>query len=450
MHSRNIHYQNALDLVKNNDVSNAVKELKLCLKFNENSTAALNLLGLAYYLKCRFEKAEEKWRKSLNIRRENNKAADYLELITKRDFKELRREYKKFLFNDDADQIKKIAFLEDVIDKHEELIEPYVVLGLMHKKNEEYEKALEYFYQAYDLDSGSRNIKNYILECEEEKSGSSVFNFDNKKIVLTAAAAVFILFSGLLFFNRGTDNSLHNNTSQETTASQQAAEETKGKDQMDQAESDQIDETEASTELETGLDISGSINNSDEQQLNTEEQISNFINSQNSADDNFENTDFDIADLYLSFSQLQNILHKEEKKEELEEYSSYIDNGSTQRLFEIALLNFRQGNYNEAADMFESIYLLSDLEYLKKESLFLLSRSYENSENYRQAEYYYNRYLSSYKESNYYDEALYNLGLMYYEIGEPEKSRNVLQRLREEEPYSQYNNSKVYDIIEEE
>lgn len=100
--------------------------------------------------------------------------------------------------------------------------------------------------------------------------------------------------------------------------------------------------------------------------------------------------------------------------------------------------------------MFASIYTYSEVDYLKKESLYLLSRSSEKSEQYEQAEFYYREYLKEYKDSNYYDEALYNLGLMYHKIDKINLSREILYKLREEKPYSQYNNSKVYNILNEE
>ncbi|MFW5809891.1 MAG: tetratricopeptide repeat protein, partial [Halanaerobium sp.] len=210
MNKNNAHYKEAMNSIKNNNVSDAIDELKLCLKFNSKSVSALNLLGLAYYLKCRFDKAEKTWLKSLSIQKDNNKARDYLELITKKDFKEIRQEYKNILFNDETDQNKKIKFLKRLIEKHDELIEPYVILGLLYKKEENYEEALKYFYQAYDLDSGSENIKKYIMHCEKEDKNSSAFNLKsqtNKKSALIAGIIAVFLFA--VFLNLSGLSPLH-------------------------------------------------------------------------------------------------------------------------------------------------------------------------------------------------------------------------------------------------
>ncbi|MFP4199141.1 MAG: tetratricopeptide repeat protein, partial [Halanaerobium sp.] len=116
-------------------------------------------------------------------------------------------------------------------------------------------------------------------------------------------------------------------------------------------------------------------------------------------------------------------------------------------LFNLGMDYFSRGDYQDAADIFNSIYNLTETDYLKRESLFLLARSHEKLENYQSGEHFYRIYLNEYNDSNYYDEALYNLGLMLNKAGEAEKSREVLERLREEAPYSEYNNSRVYEIL---
>ncbi len=448
MKKQSIHYKNALNLIKNNNVSEAVKELKLSLKFHKSNTDSLNLLGLAFYLKCRFQKAEEKWRKSLEIKRKNNKAADYLELITKNDFKELRKEYQNIIFNDKVGKKTKINFLEKVIAEHEELIEPYVLLGLLYKKEDNFEEALQYFYKAYDLDKGNQTIKNYILDCEEKSDDESYFNFDflSNKSSIAAASLFFTLISILVMINFSNLNSSPDNTSHTQASSNSSINNKAHSGAVNNyngvADQDRSDNNRQDNNIFLSLESSspedgGTLSNFNE--AKTE-----LISKNNLASDKI---DFVIKDLQLSFNQLQNILTKEKKKEELQEYASYIEEGSEQRLFDLALSNFRNGNYKEASKMFASIYTFSEVDYLKKESLYLLSRGSEKSGQYEQAEYYYRKYLSEYKDSNYYDEALYNLGLMYHKIDKIDLSREILYRLREEEPYSQYNNSKVYNIL---
>jgi tetratricopeptide (TPR) repeat protein len=441
MQMKNIHYQNALHLIKNNNISDAVKELKLCLKFNRNDTAALNLLGLAYYLKCRFEKAEQKWRKSLSLRRENNKAVDYIELITKNDFIELRRRYKKILFNDEVDEKIKIAFLEGIIAEHEELIEPYVILALLYKRKGRHEQALTYLYDAYDLDSGNNNIKDYILECEGKNQKQSFYSFDflKKRKTVSAFMLIFLLsITIILLINTN-----------EFSSSQKAA--------------SQTEQLSVNTSQENTFFTSDNLEVDNQQsEDNEKDDVPLKSGQENSAQNIFQNnkditlekeklfsTDFNYKNIHLNYSEIQEVLKQARKKEELNQFKSSLEAGNAQQLFQEGLENFRNDNYEEAVLIFDAIYSLSDVDYLKRESLYLLARTHEIQEDFNQAEYFYKQYLKQYQESNYYEVVLYNLGLMYDQIGKNEASREILNRLRKERPYSQYNNSRVYDILNE-
>ncbi|MFN2340095.1 MAG: tetratricopeptide repeat protein [Halanaerobium sp.] len=453
MKKNNAHYKDAMNLIKNNNVSDAVDELKLCLKFNAKSVSALNLLGLAYYLKCRFDKAEKTWRKSLSIQRENNKARDYLELITKQDFKEIRKEYKNILFSDQADQNQKIRFLKRLIEEYNELIEPYVILGLMYKKEENYEEALKYFYQAYDLDSGNQNIKNYIMQCEKDDKNSSAFNFKsqtNKKSALIAALiavslfAVFLNLSGLSPFEWIENNIQGFEFAQSETEENDL--EQNGSQNRNNNSSDSDKENKASTSEESASEKTDS----------SKETASDKRENENSSREESPNlkllNELDLLqyknnESLLSFENIQKLKEREEAKRELEEANTFLEEGTEQQLFNLGMDYFSRQDYQDAADIFNSIYNLTKTEYLKRESLYLLARSHEKMDNYLSAEHFYRIYLNEYDDTNYYDEALYNLGLMLNEAGEVEKSREILERLRREDPYSEYNNSQVYEIL---
>ena len=451
MNKNNAHYKEAMNLIKNNNVSDAIDELKLCLKFNSKSVSALNLLGLAYYLKCRFDKAEKTWRKSLSLQKDKNKARDYLELITKQDFKEIRKEYKNILFSDEAEKNQKIKFLKKLIEEYDELIEPYVILGLLYKKEENYEEALKYFYQAYELDSGNQNIKNYIMQCEEEDKESSAFNFQsktNKRSALIAGIIALVLFAVFLNLSGVRPLSWIENNIRGFEFSEPADRENPEAD-SDNLNSNQSAEPAASesSQLETetnSFQTGGGIDSFAESNRNKEDKIeagsSETLNEMNLLE-------YQNSSSLISIEELREIKARENERDKLEEANTFLEEGTEQQLFNLGMDYFSRQDYQDAADIFNSIYNLTETDYLRRESLFLLARSHEKMDNYQSAEHFYRIYLNEYNESNYYDEALYNLGLMLNEAGEEEKSREVLKRLREENPYSEYNNSHVYDIL---
>ena len=425
---KNLHYQNALYLIKKNNISEALKELKLSLKFNPNSTAALNLIALTYYLKCRFDKAEKHWRKSLEIRPENNKARDYIELITKKDFYELRKQYKEILFNDKYSGQKKIDFLKEVISQYPELIEPYIILGVFYKKQRNFSKALEYLYQAYELDSGNQNIKDYIFASEKHKEGNFKsfltkiknidFSFLKKSLYLTAISAfIVVFFIFTIFYQISSVDSSENNSAagdNNNTVVQEENLEAK------------VDWDSVSFERDNYNPI---LDNDDLELENT--LLQQRIN------------ELELKQAQLSRAEPENI------NEENSKYISYLEEGREQELFEMAMEEFSLENYQQAAEIYSFIYDVSSVNYLQRESLFLLARSQEHLENYQAAEKSYRLFLEQYPESNYYEIVLYNLGLMFYNEQQISKSRNILLRLRNEKPDSIYNNSKVYEILAE-
>ncbi|RAK04928.1 TolA-binding protein [Halanaerobium saccharolyticum] len=447
MKKNNAHYKDAMNSIKDNNVSDAIDELKLCLKFNSKSVSALNLLGLAYYLKCRFDKAEKTWRKSLTLQRDNNKARDYLELITKQDFKEIRKEYKHILFNDEANRTEKIRFLKRLIEEYDELIEPYVILGLLYKKDENYEEALEYFYQAYDLDSGNQNIKNYIMQCEKEDKNSNAFNFKsqtNKKSALIAGIIAVFLFAAFLNVSglspfEWIENNIRGFEFAQTESEESSSEQNASSNTNNEAAAVKSENPETEAENTNNFSGTSSDNNADQ---NSKQQNSgqNFLNQTNLLQ--YQNNQF-----LLSLESIQELKQREEEKQELAEANTFLEEGTEQQLFNLGMDYFSQQDYQDAADIFKSIYNLTETDYLRRESLFLLARSYEQMDNYQSADHFYRIYLNEYNDTNYYDEALYNLGLMLNEAGEVEKSREILERLRREDPYSEYNNSQVYEIL---
>jgi len=451
MKKNNAHYKEAINSIKNNNVSDAIDDLKLCLKFNSKSVSALNLLGLAYYLKCRFDKAEKIWRKSLSLQKDNNKARDYLELITKQDFKEIRREYKNILFSDQAAKNEKIRFLKRLIEEYDELIEPYVILGLLYKKDENYEKALKYFYQAYDLDSGNQNIKNYIMQCEKEDENSSALNFNsrtNKKSALIAGVIAVFLFAIFLNSSGLSPFKWIKNNIQSFEFAQSATEEKNFEPKTSQ-NTNNNSAAPARKNNSTTSEESVSKNN-----FNSTEISADTSDKKNSSQQTKTLKVLSELDLLqyknkslLSFENIQELKKREEEKKELEKANAFLKEGTEQQLFNLGMDYFSHQDYQDAVDIFNSIYNLTKTDYLRRESLYLLARSHEKMDNYQSAEHFYRIYLNEYKETNYYDEALYNLGLMLNEAGKVEKSKEVLERLRREKPYSEYNNSQVYKIL---
>ncbi|MGM0603811.1 MAG: tetratricopeptide repeat protein [Bacillota bacterium] len=447
------HYQRTMNLMMDNNITEAIRELKLSLKFNPRHTASLNMLGFCYYLKCRFDRAEEVWKKSISIKKDYNEADEYLNLLEDEEFSQMRRRYKEMLFSDDKKAAKKIKFLKKVIKEHDDLIEPYIVLGLTYMQKKRYKKALKYFNQAYERDKGNANIQKYIIESENKISKK---NKIPPKFLIPAAAAIMVLILGFTL-NSLMDNfdpavPIEENNRQAAEVENSAAEESKStaETKMETAESSEIKDNNTKKEDEN--------DNFDNKEYNLMEvkfsedifagvDFRKFINER---DNELKPGQYEIQMGNQQENSPQQDMEQEveENGTDADEYSAVIGELSEQQLFNLAVEIFQKGNYSRSLPLFEKLYAEGKRNYLNRETLFFLARNYERLDDYEKARDHYYRYINSYQESNYYDEALYHLGLLLHENNEAEESRRVLLKIVEEVPDSLYNNSRVKDIVE--
>ncbi|MGM0499790.1 MAG: tetratricopeptide repeat protein, partial [Bacillota bacterium] len=288
--------------------------------------------------------------------------------------------------------------------------------------------------QAYDLDSGNQNIKDYIMECENNQSTSKFFNLDKLDLsrfnlnklkiskykkeltaLITALLAVFLIF----ILSNGQPLELIERTEVADNTTQNEAANSGADENNTQAQNDKANNS-AAEKPENNLN-----------QLGLDLNIMEYQGLSN----------------LVSLDLIRNIKNKESEKKQAEVFEQYFDEEREQELFNLGLQSFRNQRYEEAGIIFKQLYQLSEAEYLKRESLYLLARGSQLDDDFEAAEKYYRLYIDNYPDTNYYEEALYTLGLLLDEQGKLVEAKEVLQELRREKPYSSYNNSKVYDIL---
>ena len=147
-----------------------------------------------------------------------------------------------------------------------------------------------------------------------------------------------------------------------------------------------------------------------EPDTNTNNQAANNNNNNlenESAENNFKKSDLDLnlmqyqaINNLVSLDLIRNIKNKEAEKNKGEVFEQYFDQDREQELFNLGLQSFRNQRYEEATIIFKQLYQLSDADYLKRESLFLLARSSQLDENYEAAEKYYRSYINNYQNTN--------------------------------------------------
>jgi len=185
------------------------------------------------------------------------------------------------------------------------------------------------------------------------------------------------------------------------------------------------------------------------------------INNKNKIDDlnaqlNKKNEKLEIID-----QQLNETSEKlEETNQKLEETNKSLDESKNQAqevivaneedLYQKAMKLKGNGDYNSAIKYFKNIIEHGKSKKYISESIYQIALLSEKIKNYDQAVKYYKKYINTYnKDEQYYDDAFYQLGMLYYENGDLDNAKNTFYGMRSEVPDSMYNNSKVKEILSE-
>ena len=105
-------------------------------------------------------------------------------------------------------------------------------------------------------------------------------------------------------------------------------------------------------------------------------------------------------------------------------------------------------DYNEAIIYFKNIVENGKTKKYISESIYQVALLSEKNNNYDQAVKYYKKYINTYnKDDQYYDDAFYQLGMLYYENGDINNAKKTFYGMKSEVPESMYNNSKVKKIL---
>lgn len=108
---------------------------------------------------------------------------------------------------------------------------------------------------------------------------------------------------------------------------------------------------------------------------------------------------------------------------------------------------YRQQEYEEAMVYLQPVVKQCTNEKLVKEAIFFLAKAYQQNGKYEEAKENYEHYIKVGEDCNYYDDVLYEYGMMLYHMGELEESKKTLQKIIDRVPDSIFNNSRVQYVI---
>lgn len=372
-----VYYNNALKLISENKISKAMTNIKKSLKLYFKDCDVLNLMGLCSYTLCEFDKAYFYWSKSIEYKNYDNKAELYLNLLKSRKFNRLIKEYNEgleFLYR--YEYKKAIEKFKEIITEENELLEPYIIIGLCYYAIGKYNIAKKYMEMALNIDNENRKCLMYLNEINNKRN-VTVVKYKSSKVVKTVASVstILLIVSSVLYYKnyKGYIN---------------------------------IKDTLAEYEHKYKIN-------------NTELQL--------------------IRGKYNKLSNSINV----EKKQIQNKFQGKNDS----EVFNDGIASYKKKDYKTAIENFSYLVDRGVDSSIVAEATFFSAVTYEKLNNIGKSEEFYYKYIDKYKGKNYYDDSLYNCGIMLYRSGNKEKAKKVLSILQKEVPDSMYVNKTVKMIL---
>ncbi|MBR5421555.1 MAG: tetratricopeptide repeat protein [Lachnospiraceae bacterium] len=177
MYAANRLYNEGVDRAQVRDLSGSIRVLKECLRCNKNHVDARNLLGLVYYETGEAVAAFVEWVISKNIRPDRNVADEYINMIQsdRGRLETINTTLKKYnialghCYQNSNDLA--VIQLKKVLSLNPKFVKAHRLLGLLYMDSGEWEKAKRELERARRIDLGDVDTLLYIKECEEQLYG---------------------------------------------------------------------------------------------------------------------------------------------------------------------------------------------------------------------------------------------------------------------------------------
>lgn len=380
-------YNEALNLASRNYITTATEIIEKALELNPKDSDILNLKGLLKLLKCDFSKSFESFYTAMCYGN-NELSRKYVDILSSDEFKVFLGRYNHSIrfINEDLNQ-ESIYILNNIIEEDPDLIEPYVILALLYDKIGNVKKKEYYLNKLEQVDKDNPLFETKIES--KDKETEPVEKKTKNKMNVMLYVVVGILVIGMLTYHISNKNKIEHLNAQLNKKDEKIDEIDK---QLSET-SEKLDETN--------------------QQLNETNQELDKTNQQ---------------------------LDEAKKQEML--VASEAD------LYQKALELKASKNYTDAITYFKKVIEYGKTKKYIAESIYQVAFLSEKTKNYDQAVKYYKKYINTYtKADQYYDDAFYQLGMLYYENGDLENAKKTFYGMRSEVPDSMYNNSKVKEIL---
>lgn len=408
-------YIKAMNYYNDGYIEEALEYCEKSLALCKNNCANLNLIGLLYYLKGNLQLATEQWKTNYKINNDEI-AKKYLEDSYKdasniEKFKKAQNLLQSMKIQEALKILIELSNSDfNYINLNNNIASCYIKLG-------QYEKAKEYIDKVLKVDKKNKQCernKKILIDIGYLKKERK---YSNKIIALII---IILIFSGILKVAPYIKNKVitHINNKNKTIVTKEK----------------EID--------------SNKLNNKVEANKNNEVNKSNKVNAIkfpfNELNNFIKKKDYDSIINILNKFNIKN-LNDNEKQMYIKGVDLIKEEGI--EFYYNKAKEFRENNqYKNSIICLEKVYKFSDTNYLNEHIIYMLGVSYEHENDITNAIKYYEVYAEKYKADSYTESVLYNLAILNknININLAKKYGNILVQ---EYPNSQFNNSKIEEIL---
>ena len=376
-------YNESLNLANKGYITTATNLIEKALEINPKDTEILNLRGLLKLLKCDFSKAFESFYTAMCYG--NNKLSrKYVDILSSDEFKVFLGRYNHSIrFINEDLNQESIHILNNIIEEDPDLIEPYVILALLYDKIGNLKKKEYYLERLEKVDKD--NILFEDKKIDKDDKEKKVEKVENRKKINFIPYIILgtIAIGGMVYH------------------------------------------------------------------INNKNKIDKLNDQLNKKNEKIEAIDKQLNETFEKLEETNQKLEETNKSlNETKNQEPEVIVASEEDLYKKAMNLKSNNDYDNAIKYFNNIVKNGKSKKYISESIYQLALLSEKTKNYDQAIKYYKKYINTYdKNDEYYDDAFYQLGMLYYENGDLADAKKTFYGMRSEVPDSMYNNSKVKEIL---
>lgn len=408
-------YMKAMNYYYEGNFEKALIYCEKSLELGRGNSAALNLKGLLLYLKGDLEGARNQWK--INYRLNNDDVArKYLEDSNK-DKENLK------LFNEGKAAFTQLKIKEalelfkscekshfNFINLNNYLAQCYIKLG-------QYNDAEKHINEVLKTDRNNKMAIKTMKLMNDLGVIKYKKKYSNKTLVGSSIALILLISLSIYTFikvsyNKNNliveDNNKKNNEQKQGLNVKEEKEEEKNKNKVEE-------------------------NKKDENKFPFEELKVHIDNSK-------------YDDIIKILKDYKNSVLNDNEKQMYIKASSFINKEAIKVYYDKAEEFRNKGDYKNSIKELEKIYEFSEGNYLYEHIIYMLALSYEKESDITTSIKYYEIYANKFKGGDYIENVIYNLAVLN-ENTNIEKSKKYANEIINKFPYSQFNNSKIENIL---